>query len=64
MSLNKKTIKPENSQVLPFFGGSKMSSHYFTNDEKKNNKIHNITYYYKEHLLSLTSSDGIFFQKP
>lgn len=37
-----------------------MNSHYFTNEDKNNNKIHNITYYYKEHLLSLTSSDGIF----
>lgn len=37
-----------------------MSSHYFINEDKKNNKFHNITYYYKEHLLSLTSSDGIF----
>ena len=37
-----------------------MNSHYFKNDQNLSNKTYNITFYYKEYLLSLTSSAGVF----
>lgn len=37
-----------------------MNSHYFKNDQNLSNKTYNIKFYYKEYLLSLTSSAGVF----
>lgn len=37
-----------------------MGSHYFKTDRSLSNKTYNITFYYKDHLISLTSGTGVF----